>query len=68
MRFSKVRIISTFIYNINGETLYQTIRSIKKSFGIFFIYLNFYGHINNIINILNKIMGFIHRNCIDINV
>lgn len=65
MTFSRARVISSFDYNLNGETLLRTMGAIKD-LGIYFDpKLKFDSHITNIANRSNKILGFIRRNCAD---
>lgn len=69
MTFSRARVISTFDYNLNGETetLHHTMGPVKV-LGIFFYpKLKFDCHIINIVNRSNKILVFIRGNCVEFN-
>lgn len=59
--------VSKYNYNINGEILDWTKGSIKHLGILFDLKLKFDCHINNIVNRLNNILVFIHRNSTDIN-
>lgn len=66
MTFFRVRLVPTFYYNLNGETLHRTMGPIKN-LGIFFPKLKFDCHIIHIVNRSNKTMGFFCRNHADFN-
>jgi hypothetical protein len=67
MTFSRAGVVSFFYYNLNGKPLPRTIGPIKD-LGIYFDpKLKFDCHITNIVNRSNKILGFIRRNCFDVD-
>jgi hypothetical protein len=65
MTFSRTRVVSFFDCNLSGKPLLRTIGPIKD-LGIYFdLKLKSDCHITNIVNMSNKILGFIRRNCVD---
>jgi len=65
MLFTRTRTVINFDYYVNGEMLQRTMGPVKDLGILFDSKLKFDSHINNIFIRLNKMLGFIIRNCID---
>jgi len=67
MTFSRTRVVSSFKYNLNSEPQLRIMGPIKD-LGIYFDpKLKFDSYIINIVRTSNKILGFIRRNCGDLD-
>lgn len=65
MLFSRARVVLNFNYHLDTEMLHRTMGPIKDLGILFDAKLKFDCHISYIFHRSNKILGFIHRNCVD---